>query len=468
MDRRHYLASVGSLVLLAGCGGSSTTARDDREDGANPQSPTETSTEGTTATATETKTSRETATATETPRGKTRKLGTALVSVEQTRLRRRLRTGIGFDGDNSYKTPENGGVYLFVRVSIENTGTDAIAAPTLSNFAGVVDGVQQNLPELSTLPDGISGTPAPAYGGGDIVPGARTSVWVCIPVTDGASNVRFVVDPPDNWNGDITSWTIPVDTKAVPELSLTYDVPSKMALDERKQATVSIQNAGGRQGSYQLSITTSDGKEYNLTGTVEPGETVIRTVPITATGIGSYYIRGETEFDPDTAGLKTVGTVEVGPAQATVGDQIRLPTGVTLRVRDLQLADEIVMRPEYAPEETDREQPSDGMQFAAFHARSVNKSDTEQPIPIVSDFKVLADGNGYSEQPDYGGVKQFEQPFSGADYNTPGLSGVVNSGREVSGWVVFEVPDNVNRQNLVVETSFGNWKRKLAALWTVD
>ncbi|NIM94214.1 MAG: DUF4352 domain-containing protein [Anaerolineales bacterium] len=118
---------------------------------------------------------------------------------------------IGYDFSGSYEStydytedPPNGSKFLWVEVSVENTGGEPVYAPAIEDFAVIVDGIQIDAGYGGGHPQFVE------YWGGYLYPEATKKGWIRFSVDNAieAKDVLVVFMPVDYFPDAYYSWSL--------------------------------------------------------------------------------------------------------------------------------------------------------------------------------------------------------------------------------------------------------------------
>ncbi|ELZ19999.1 hypothetical protein C475_21914 [Halosimplex carlsbadense 2-9-1] len=185
-----------------------------------------------------------------------------------------------------------------------------------------------------------------------------------------------------------TTPTAPPASVAVTDLS----VPSTVEIGTEGTLSVTLENSGGRSGSFTAAVEARVGTgewastDATVEASVPAGETVSETVALPPSGYvepASYRL---TDADP-------VARTRFVAREIAVGETHELPNGVVLSVSD------VVVGEGYTYEGSDGETSADppgGDKWAVGTVRAENVGDEAARAPLVSDFAFYRADEEYS------------------------------------------------------------------------
>lgn len=356
--------------------------------------------------------------------------------------------------------PSSGSVLAVLHLSIENqteekirVGADSFAIPN----GDVITSISNYSVSLSDFrePDGqpLDRT--------EIGPNETGTGWILadVPYEQVTSGLQLTWDRSLYSSTPEASWTFGSHVAPAFEIS-DFDFPNEVEIGTTATGSVTVQNTGDETGAFQGILERRDvgGHEWEQLETVtleiEAGSEASWSTEIQEPYIGPSEYR----FLPET----TPRTIDFVPATRSFGDSYTTPEGQEISV-SLGMMNFDGFDTEYTLDNwsEDTVTAESGNQFA-FVNISVENTGPDPDIPPRQDaFSALVAGNEYSVfAADDWGRADFKSPITGSEYY-PG--GVDDPGEITSGWLVFQVPDDLSVEDLTVQYSPDEY---LTAKWS--
>jgi len=227
------------------------------------------------------------------------------------------------------------------------------------------------------------------------------------------------------------------------------DFPSQVSVNEGFTPTISVTNTGDQAGSFSAPLyyrmveeDWSETGEWEFGG-IPPGETVTAEAnePWSFSYVGNYeFALGD--FD-GTASMRVI------PKEIPYGDSYTNPDEIRLMVSSPEF------KARYPRQVGDREdvvEAPEGKTFLFINVEAENASDEAQALPHYQSFHYLAGDREY--EPDWDGYK--DGRYEGGDVQP----GVVRDG-----YLFYEVPEDVDRENPVIVWSEEYYYGRSTAFW---
>ena len=226
------------------------------------------------------------------------------------------------------------------------------------------------------------------------------------------------------------------------------DFPETVESNQEWRWSATIENTGTEPGtSHFHAFVRLPGNEMDhiasITLTLEPGEAgVFESPPEKRT----YTTTHEYQFMHSDA----VASVNVVPANLVVGDAYRTPNDIVLTVLDVDLREEYSFQDVMGNEQTRSADP--GYQWAFITVDARNEREHRTTLPRREDLTLHHAGEAY----DHTILQQKEGAYRARTVD-PG------SGR--TGWIAFEVPEDVAIGELIVEYAGSDRDGPWGATW---
>lgn len=324
-------------------------------------------------------------------------------------------------------------VYVLVRVTAENRGTDPIQAPKVPWFE-VADGDDGYVPlGGGEEPDSIS---EPVEGqiyhdAGRMDPGASRTGWLVGELPESADDptLRFA-DPETNRT---LEWALPVDLAADrPDLARPEVTMGDPEAGTAGEASVAVDNRGSADATYEASYTLSFPARPSRTGdlsvSVPAGERETATVPVEPWALGTV------RFDIPIEGLTRTTRVETG--RRSFGDRFTVPGSAAVTVERLTTADTYAWTADGASGERES---GDRARWALVEVAVENRTDEPVGRPQPGDLEVVGgSADGYEPvDPDLPADARLSAPVTGQVYDPADAS--AGAGETGGGWLVYEI-----------------------------
>lgn len=258
--------------------------------------------------------------------------------------------------------------------------------------------------------------------------------------------------PTDTPTATSTPTATPTATPEPAEFELVgFGLPEQVEIGEEFVMEITVRNVGGRSDTFQAPIYVKtpdsdweEGEPWSF-GTIDPGEEV------TAESNDPISIPYMTELEfalgdfDETASLQVVSKTLNFQGSYTSPDNIKI---VVLGVGFLDSYDYSIGDYNYT------ETASDGMKFAEVNVSATNKSGSPEWIPLKNDFAVLV------------GNQQFDYVIDRRDDSNIYEGGEVQAGVTRSGRILYEVPEDVEREDLQVAWSESYYEGDVAVYWS--
>jgi len=234
-----------------------------------------------------------------------------------------------------------------------------------------------------------------------------------------------------------------------------YGVPETAEIDEEFIVEITIRNTGGQVGDFEapLYIRTPE-TEWQEAGTwswTAVGSGHIKTAKSASSWSLSYINRYEIRLSTfeETAIIQTVS------ATVAWGGEYETPAGYRIR------AEEPILESNYEYEnyhgETATAAPDDGNQWAFVTIWVKNETGQANYSPLPTEFGLL-----YGTEQADGETFLADDPINKGD---PFDGGELQPGVERSGWIAFQVPDDLSVDDLTMAWSQDTYNGQISVRW---
>lgn len=236
---------------------------------------------------------------------------------------------------------------------------------------------------------------------------------------------------------------------------VNIDAPSEVEIEEEFIIEFTVENTGGKAGSFSAPLYLKrgngdwqEGPVWDF-GRIPPGESVtLESEPVWLDFISRYEFRmGQSS---------TTAVVQTVSAKQQWGSVYTTPPGYEIRV------DEPTLQSTYEYENyqgnTEDAEPEDGFQWAFVNVWVKNETGETNFSPLVSEFALLAGNSQYDgttflvDEPINKG-----QPFDGGELQP----GVVREG-----WILYEIPEDLGVHDLTIGWSQDYFEGNVIVHWT--
>jgi hypothetical protein len=234
-----------------------------------------------------------------------------------------------------------------------------------------------------------------------------------------------------------------------PDFRISVSAPEKVQLDQSFPVKVTVRNVGSGTGTYESPIAVRRSKQASwerldqtMTATLAGGESVTKSFEFTVAYLSTFRFR--LEATGQTA------SVSIGERSLAVDDVYRHPRNLQLEVTSIELLD----RYTYS---------EGGYDYTAEPSR-------DSFVRLQVSVGNLAKDPRWAPRYNIWGVAALSNLFTPVvPYTAPGKysGGRIKSLESTAGWVLFDVPKGVTRQNLRAfykDTYQGN---KIRVFWSV-
>lgn len=230
----------------------------------------------------------------------------------------------------------------------------------------------------------------------------------------------------------------PTDNSESSDISLnSLNVPGEVEMGESYTVEATFENSGGKSGEFETTVMIRDhdsssfsATENTISGEIGPGEQETYETSLKASDVSSNVI--------GLAGTNAESSLRIVPKKIEVGDEYSTSNRIGITVKSVELAS-YYRYEDYMGEE--RIQEPDSGQYIFVNIKTQNQGDVPKSLPSSYDFQIVANN------------RQYESTTS---YNEPIGKGEIYEGGEVQpgiireGYMVFEVPEDVNKGDISV------------------
>ena len=245
-------------------------------------------------------------------------------------------------------------------------------------------------------------------------------------------------------------------TRAPAEFELAeYDVPDTVEIDEEFMVEITVRNTGGQVGDFEapLYIRTPE-TEWQEGGTwswlaVGSGHTKAAT---SASAWSFSYIN---RYEIRLGTFEQTATIQTVSATMAWGGEYTTPAGYRIRVEQPDV------QPTYESEDYDGSiedvEPESGGQWAFATIWVKNETGQADYSPLASEFGLL-----YGNKQADGDTILTDDPINRGE---PFEGGELQPGVERSGWIAFQIPDDLGVDDLTMAWSEDTYEGQISARW---
>lgn len=268
-------------------------------------------------------------------------------------------------------------------------------------------------------------------------------------VDDGAPSDEGPTDESANdTDGEPSDDGATNDTDAMDPASITatsIEAPSRADLGDPFDLEVTLRNDGQASGSYPLEVYRRRGAEWERIHSEDVSVEADATSSVTISGVNGSVV-GPLRFRVGSDG--PTAETAVGGAQRTVGERFT-SDGVAFSVDAIEYRREYVWQDD---ESERRVKAPDRQQYAWVTVTAENVAETRRDLPRPRDFSLLLQGDEY-EPAD---IKRERDRYEG---------GSVLSGTQRSGWIAFQIPNQIPKDEVRIAWDHRSDEGELQAYW---
>ena len=229
------------------------------------------------------------------------------------------------------------------------------------------------------------------------------------------------------------------DSSESAEISLTsFNVSREVEMGENFTVKASFENNGGRSGVFETTVMMREqdeesfsATESTIEGEIPAGEQKTFEKTLKASSVSSNVI--------GLAGTDAESSIRIVPKRIKFGEEYTTSNSIGITVESVDL--EGYYRYEDIYGEESIQEPESG-QYVFVYLKTQNQGDVPKTVPSSYDFQMIANNRQYEP--------------TGVSYNEPVDKGEPYEGGEVQpgiirdGYFVFEVPEDVNKDEISV------------------
>ncbi|MFB6188590.1 MAG: hypothetical protein ABEI57_01785 [Halapricum sp.] len=381
--------------------------------------------------------------------GETLRNSTIETTVSDIQFRDSFFTGSGTD--TTLMQAGDGKVYAFAHVETVYRGEDSGSVPTADSYQLAGTGTVVKPSSIDSLP--VGEVYAPGY---ESVPSGNRKVgWIpfTVPkdiISDLTVQLNIGSETVD------ARWELQ-STPKLPNPKITdVSVPETVTLFSDFNATLKVENTGDGSGSAHALVALQGNHDWEhdsvtrVNESLEPGETATVNLNLSPPG---------TERDSDEmfrvfingTGESREQTVEVVPPMFSVGETFTTPHGLAVTVQEVQFGDVLKTKAVFGDGFSEN-RLGENKKWAFVKVSSTNTNTKSQPLAGSSQFDVVSsklDSEPPIEIPSALATEpaEFRGSVSGTTYNP---TSSYAKGESVEGWIVFEVPASLSRDELKI------------------
>ncbi|QLK25751.1 hypothetical protein HYG81_16980 [Natrinema zhouii] len=227
----------------------------------------------------------------------------------------------------------------------------------------------------------------------------------------------------------------------------SLDMPDEVEVEQEWSWSVEIANIGDGDGTFETTVYAKVADtDFGEVGTIEldipAGET--KTYESDAGHI-NYLTTRTYRFEA----LDTEHEIQAVSRSLSWGESYENPQGVVTTAHSIELRDVYSYE---GWDGTTTEEASSGMQWAFLEFEATNESGSKEWVPFEGDMNLLAGNSQY----DYVYISKEQGAYKG---------GGVQAGITRSGWIAYEIPEDLNGDDLVVAYSGDNFDGEWSVRW---
>jgi hypothetical protein len=229
------------------------------------------------------------------------------------------------------------------------------------------------------------------------------------------------------------------DSSEPAEISLTsFNVPEEVEMGENFTVEASFENTGGQSGEFETTVMMreQDVESFSVTestikGEIPAGEQRTFEKTLTANSVSSNVI--------GLAGTDAESSLRIVPKRIGVGQEYTTSNSIGITVQSVDLEDYYRYEDIYGEESI--QEPESG-QYVFVNLKTQNQGDVPKTLPSSYDFQMIANNRQYEPA-----TALYNEPIDkGESYE----GGEVQPGIIREGYFVFEVPEDVNEDDISV------------------
>lgn len=228
------------------------------------------------------------------------------------------------------------------------------------------------------------------------------------------------------------------DGSAAADISLTsMNVPNEVEMGENFTLEATFENKGGQTGDFETTVMirgqdseTFSSTNANIEGELDSGEQKTYEASLTAKDVSSNVI--------GLAGTDAESNLRIVPKKIDIGQEYTTANSIGITVEMVQLADYYRYEDIYGEQSI---QESETGQYVFVTLRTQNQGDVPKSLPTSYDFQIIANNRQYDSS------YLLNEPL---DVGEPYEGGEVQPGIVREGYIAFEVPEDVNKQDVSI------------------
>ncbi|WP_135855238.1 DUF4352 domain-containing protein [Halorussus salinus] len=373
-----------------------------------------------------------------------------------------VRQSVAYQTSNGREilTPESDRVFAFLQLSIENTGDSKL-------YTGPDSFSVKNGERIAQLdPVGVSldalridGQPLSSD---TVLPGESKAGWILVEVAP--KTLKNGIDVFWNRGGENSEpeahWT--VSSTQLPQFEVAQmEFPSEVEIGAEAEGRITVKNTGSAAGTYFGTL------ERRTTGETQWEQVGVFSLDLPAGASKSWSTTiekaqiGATQYRLRPGSVHK--SIKFTPASRSLGDGYTTPNGakITTNIGGFNFSgfsDSYTHGSGWTEETTNA---SSGKKFAFVKVTVKNTTSELLEFPSSTDITVLANGQQYTAKDEVTlGDLELLSPVDGVQY---AATWNYESGETESGWLIYEVPSSVSKDQLTIQYSPND---KITANWT--
>lgn len=228
------------------------------------------------------------------------------------------------------------------------------------------------------------------------------------------------------------------DGSTAADIFLTsMNVPDEVEIGENFTVEATFENTGGQTGDFETTVMTrgQDSETFsstnaNIEGELDAGEQKTYEASLTAKDVSSNVI--------GLAGTDAQSNLRIVPKKINLGEEYTTANSIGITVERVQLTDYYRYEDIYGEQSI---QESETGQYVFVNLKTQNQGDEPKSLPTSYDFQIIANNRQYDS------TYLLNEPL---DIGEPYEGGEVQPGIIREGYMAFEVPEDVNKQDVSI------------------
>lgn len=224
--------------------------------------------------------------------------------------------------------------------------------------------------------------------------------------------------------------------------------PAEVEITQSFNVRIDVRNRGGQRGTLRSQLIADDNitmsERFDFSIAVGPGESESIDVEVQLDYVDTYSLR--------VANSEIATTIDIVPADLKVGESFQEDNGLMFAVSDLVLVENFKYLSSFSGE-VETHEPADGYQFGFVKVHCDNPTSESLGTPQLRNSNLIVAGEQFGN-PLHPATRNFD--FRGrfeSDRMYQATESVPSA--EVSGWVIYQVPEGVGVEEIEVVWAMG-------------